>query len=146
MRHHLLAFISSIGAISCLAAAAPGDNPTVDIFANAANYSGPCPVDIVFTATLSDPSGTVYGYHFYGGGFKTTKELYGYISDSGSSSQDDDITVDAAHAGKITRSVEVKFEKLFPSGYTVTTVKTASADAVVTCSAPATTPAPGASG
>ncbi|HEY7993366.1 MAG TPA: hypothetical protein VID24_04115 [Candidatus Eremiobacteraceae bacterium] len=112
------------------------------MFANAANYSGPCPVDIVFTATLSDDSKTVFGYHFYGGAFKTTKELYGYIPDAGSSSEDDAITVDAAHAGKITRSIEVKFEKLFPNGYTATTVKTASADAVVTCAPLAASPAP----
>jgi hypothetical protein len=140
MRHRLLLFTSSIVMIAGLIAAAPTDNQTVDMFANAANYSGPCPVDIVFTATISDDSKTVYGYHFYGGGFNTTKELYGYISDSGSSSQDDDITVDAEHAGKITRSIEVKFEKLFPNGYTVTTVKTATAQADVTCSTPAATP------
>jgi len=146
MRHRLLVFTSSIVVIAGLIAAAPTDNPTVDMFANAANYSGPCPVDIVFTATLSDDSKTVFGYHFYGGDFKTTKELYGYITESGSSSEDDDITVDAAHAGKITRSIEVKFEKLFPNGYTATTVKTASADAVVTCTTPAASPRPGASG
>ena len=140
MRHHFLVFPTSIVLFACLIAAAPSQSPTVDLFANAANYSGPCPVYIVFTATLSDQSGTVYGYHFYGGGFKTTKELYGYISDSGSSSLDDDITVDAAHAGKITRSVEVKFQKLSPDGSTTTTVRTANADAVITCSTPPESP------
>ena len=146
MRHRVVVFSTSIVLFACLIAAAPADNPTVDMFPNAANYSGPCPVDIVFTATLSDDSGTVYGYHFYGGGFNTTKELYGYISASGSSSLDDNITVDATHAGKITRSIEVKFEKLFPNGYTATTVKTASADAVVTCATPTVSPEPSASG
>ncbi|HET9342303.1 MAG TPA: hypothetical protein VFO25_05280 [Candidatus Eremiobacteraceae bacterium] len=145
MRRRLLVFTSSIVIIACPIAATPADNPTVDMFPNAANYSGPCPVDIVFTATLNDDSKIVYGYHFYGGGFNATKELYGYIPDSGSSSEDDDITVDASHAGKITRSIEVKFEKLYPNGYTETTVRTASADAVVTCAA-AVSPEPSASG
>lgn len=136
MRDRVLVLTSAIVLFACLIAAAPADNPTVDMFANAANYSGPCPVDIVFTATLSDDSGTVYGYHFYGGAFKTTKELYGYIAASGSSSLDDEITVDATHAGKITRSIEVKFERLSPDGSTATTVRTGSADALVTCSTP----------
>lgn len=142
MRHHFVIFTTSIVLLACLGAATPSDNPTVDMFANAANYYGPCPVDIVFTATLNDDAKIVYGYHFYGGGFNTTKELYGYIPDSGSASQDDDITVDAAHAGKITRSIEVKFEKLYPNGYTETTVKTASADAVITCATPGTLATP----
>ena len=142
MRRRVLVFNPSIIVLACLGAATPADNPSVDLFASTANYSGPCPVDIVFVATLSDDPGTIFGYHFYGGGFKMTKELYGYMPDSATSSEDDDITIDASHAGKITRSIEVTFEKRSPNGDTVTTVKSASADAVVTCTTSAASPTP----
>ena len=142
MRRRLFALLTLIFLPVCPAAADVPVGGNVDLFPSAANYVGPCPVDIVFTATLSGDYGTIFGYHFYGGGFNTTKELYGYIPDSGSFSLENDVLIDAAHAGKITRSVEVKFEKRSTNGYTATTVKSASAEAVVTCSNAAASPAP----
>ena len=142
MRHRVLALLSLIFLSASPASADTPINGAVDLFPSAENYAGPCPVDIVFTATVTGDSGTIFGHHFYGGGFKTTKELYDYISDSGSVSLNDDVTIDAAHAGKITRSVEIKFEKLYPNGYTATTVRSSTAEATVTCSTPASSSRP----
>jgi hypothetical protein len=86
---------------------ANADVSGVVLTANTASYSGTCPVDIVFIATISGDPGTTFGHKFSGAGFPSSKSLYGFIPDSGSISIDDSISVDATHAGSIERHVEI---------------------------------------
>lgn len=80
---------------------------SVSLIASTPTYSGPCPIDIVFVATINGDAGTVIGFKFSGPGFPPTKTLFSYIPISGTVSINDTVTVDAAHSGTFDREVEI---------------------------------------
>src|ERR1022692_3109024 len=80
---------------------------SVTLTANTQTYSGPCPTNIEFVATVNGDPGTVIGIKFSGSGFPPSKATFGFIPDSGSSSIENDVLVDAAHAGTFERQVEI---------------------------------------
>jgi hypothetical protein len=131
-----------------LHAMARADVYRVDLFASASNYTGPCPIDIVFTATVDGDPGTVFSTQYSGTVFPASKKLYHYVPDARTISLDDDISIDAAHAGSFERTVEV--DDYGPASHVssspLRTMK-ANAEVVVTCVAPgngATAPSPSA--
>ncbi len=135
----LSAFLST-----AIHATARADVYRVDLYASTPNYTGTCPIDIVFTATIDGDPGTVFGYQFSGNAIPSSKKLYGFVPVGRTVSLDDDVSIDAAHAGSFERIVEVDDygPASHPSSSPLRTMK-ASATAVVTCVMPGSTaPAP----
>lgn len=133
--------IAALSAVVALVAPAQADIFRVDMFASAQNYSGACPVDIVFTATVDGDPGTVIKYSFSGTRFAGKKPVYGYIPTSGTTSLEDDVIVDAAHAGTFDRTVSVTAYS--QGGQTPgKTMTSTAAGVVVACVVPGQSPLP----
>lgn len=122
-------------------APASADVFRVELDASAQNYTGACPIDIVFTATIDGDPGTVFKRQFSGTVFPSTQATYSYIPTSGTLSIDDDITVDAAHAGKFEPVVSIT---PYSNGGSVEgkTITSTPVDVSVTCLAPGQSPPP----
>jgi len=69
--------------------------------------TGPCPATITFFVTLTGAPGTIFGNTFVSDGKSVTKQLYGYVPDSGFASFDKDLKIDAAHAGSHAMQVQI---------------------------------------
>lgn len=133
----ITALLPSIFVGAVFYAPARADVYRVDLYASASNYTGTCPIDIVFTATVDGDPGTVFSTQYSGTVFPSSKKLYHYVPSERTISLDDDVSVDATHAGSFERTVEV--DDYGPASHIssspLRTMK-ASADVVVTCVAP----------
>jgi len=140
----LIAFFIAVGVDASSFSVARGDIFRVDLEASALNYTGSCPIDIVFTATIDGDPGTIFSYQFSGKGFGTSQKLYGFVPDSRTQWFNDDIKVDSAHAGTFERVVEVSDygPASHHSSSPLRTLKSQVVDVDVTCVAPGGTAAP----
>ena len=110
MRRLLVAIlfpIVSVGVAFVNGASARDLVSSVTLTAQTSAYSGPCPADIAFVATVIGEPGTVIGIKFSGSGFPPSKGTFGYITETGSVSIENSVSVDASHTGTFDRHVEI---------------------------------------
>ena len=74
-----------------------------------AEYVGPCPVTLTFTVAMDGDPKTIFGYRLIGDGATSKKTLYGFIPPEGTVSMNQDIVIDATHAGAHYMQAEVKY-------------------------------------